>query len=242
MLASLVASASLLACAAPRSAETVSVPAAAATRMGVHGMVLFGDGPTFVSHLPMFHAPHDVQLVAEVRLAAPEALPASFSGELYTIEPERFSLDELRDGRRTRFAATVYRGNFEQGGQPVARDVTVHVVRIVVDAALDGARPTAAIPDYLALGRADAATLVHVLGGAPGFDHVVTARWESNAPSPDALARGVRLSVPGMSNLPEARLAAGRQADVVVEGRPSTLTVTRELSCLVGPDFTAACP
>ncbi len=38
-------------------------------RMGLHGMLLFGglEG-LYASHLPMFHTPHDVQLLLRIRL------------------------------------------------------------------------------------------------------------------------------------------------------------------------------
>ena len=223
----------LAACAAPRTA------APTATRMGVHGMVLFGGDRLFLSHIPMFHAPHDAQLVLEVR-AAGDGLPASFSDGLHTIEPERFGLDSLRDGTRTRFTATVYRGNFEQGGAPVARGVAFEVVRVVLDRPLVSSDAIAPAPEYLALGRRDALALVHLLGGAPGFDHVVTARIDGDGPTDDELARGVRVSLPA-GNAPETRLDAG-VVTASVHGRPVSLMITTELSCLIGPDFTAPCP
>ena len=40
------------------------------TRHGLHGMLLFSDGDgLYASHLPMFHAPHDVQLIFRFTLA-----------------------------------------------------------------------------------------------------------------------------------------------------------------------------
>ncbi|MGE3974950.1 MAG: hypothetical protein AB7F59_10530 [Bdellovibrionales bacterium] len=41
-----------------------------------HGMVVFGKNATYVSHLPMFHAPHDYQLVMKVSFSG--ACPKSF--------------------------------------------------------------------------------------------------------------------------------------------------------------------
>ena len=42
----------------------------AKARHGLHGMLLFSDGDAlYASHLPMFHAPHDVQLIFRFTLA-----------------------------------------------------------------------------------------------------------------------------------------------------------------------------
>jgi hypothetical protein len=228
----------LIACSSAPAEAPPRAPTA--TRMGVHGMVLFGGPRQFLSHLPMYHPPHDAQLVLEVRTAG-DGLPAAFSDQLYTIEPERFGLDSLRDGTRTRFTATVYRGNFEQGGVPIARGVAFEVVRVVLDRPLAAGDAIAAAPEYLALGQRGAVALVHLLGGAPGFDHVVTARLDGDGLTDDQLARGVRVSLPGAGNTPETRAGAGAVAGTV-DGRPVSLTITAELSCLVGPDFTEPCP
>jgi hypothetical protein len=41
----------------------------------VHGMLVVGEGQLFLSHLPMFHAPHDYQIIMEVRLRGDESDP-----------------------------------------------------------------------------------------------------------------------------------------------------------------------
>ncbi|MBR1366611.1 MULTISPECIES: hypothetical protein [Bradyrhizobium] len=37
----------------------------------VHGMLMVGEARVLMSHLPMFHAPHDQQIILETTLSAP---------------------------------------------------------------------------------------------------------------------------------------------------------------------------
>ena len=100
------------------------IPASAAPshdhgrNFGVHGMLVVGAqrgdfdpsrGPVYMSHLPMFAAPHDFQVILEVQGTGAGAFGdfvAHFGPfEVYTFEPEPFTLDELdpaKAQRRTR--------------------------------------------------------------------------------------------------------------------------------------------
>ena len=43
---------------------------AQADRPSVHGMLLFGKENLYASHLPMFHAPHDYQVIFKLNLSS----------------------------------------------------------------------------------------------------------------------------------------------------------------------------
>src|SRR5437868_10234533 len=68
---------------------------------GLHGMLLFGgaDG-LYASHLPMFHAPHDRQVVFALRIAEP-AIERRLRWDIgarprvWTLVPEKFELNRL---------------------------------------------------------------------------------------------------------------------------------------------------
>lgn len=85
----------------------LAVPAptlAAGPTYGEHGMALFGgkDG-LYASHLPMFHAPHDYQVVLQLHVADARldaALKRRLDGKtaLWTVAPEKFDLDRLSPG------------------------------------------------------------------------------------------------------------------------------------------------
>lgn len=95
-------------------------------RFGLHGMLLFSDGQQlFASHLPMFHAPHDVQVVLRIALAdshQQRALVEQLTKTptaYWTLEPELFDLNRL--GKQPpalhSFKAKLYQGHFERGGR-----------------------------------------------------------------------------------------------------------------------------
>lgn len=118
-----------MSCAAATSAHhhdklTASEPPA---RFGLHGMLLFSDGQQlFASHLPMFHAPHDVQMVMRIELqdsSQQQALIEQLNitpTKYWTLEPELFDLNRLSTHHPAKlrvFKAKLYQGHFERGGQ-----------------------------------------------------------------------------------------------------------------------------
>src|SRR6478609_3518761 len=82
--------------ATPGEADATQTSTIASGRVGSHGMVAFGTSrEAYLSHIPMFAAPHDVQLVVRGSFAG-ESLPPTLSNTLYTFLPSRISLDALR--------------------------------------------------------------------------------------------------------------------------------------------------
>ncbi len=215
----------------------------AAHRMGTHGMVLFGaGGKLYASHIPMFRRPHDLQLLLSVTLAHP-ALKAGrdFSDGTYTLEPERFDLDALVDGKLKRFQATIFQGNFEGGGTPVYRDATVKVEAVAHARRLSAEEPAHEEPRYWVLGQGRSAYLVHALSRAPDFDQVVKVSLAGPVPAKGSAPAVLRL--PERKNEAGTRLKAGERLTATREdGKPVRLTVERELSFLPGPDFTPPAP
>lgn len=152
---------------------------------GRHGMLVFGEGALFFSHLPMFHPPHHFQVLVEVRLddAAAEALAADRRqnpAEIYTFDPEKFPIGELDPAGTVRpsIRGTLVHGHFERGGTPIATDVTATVDQVVYFQKfdLDAPRPDGELMEYLCFGRPGQLFLAHRIEGRPSFDHVVAAR------------------------------------------------------------------
>src|SRR6202008_43757 len=115
----------------PAEAPATGSPAHAAKEKnpatyGEHGMAVFGGKEgLYASHLPMFHAPPDYQLVLQFHLADP-ALNARLKGlldgnsRLWTLAPEKFEIDRLAPGARHplhAFKGDLVLGHFEQGGK-----------------------------------------------------------------------------------------------------------------------------
>lgn len=102
-------------------------------RPALHGMVLYGsEGSYFLDHIPMNHAPHDFQVVAQVKLKdkTGSAISGDFSNAAFTLKPAtNFSLNDYVAGRLKKFKGTIHSGSFEQGG-PVVKGLDAVEVEV----------------------------------------------------------------------------------------------------------------
>lgn len=159
---------------------------------GSHGMVLFGDRDgLYASHLPLFRKPHDRQVVLQLRLAdakLDQELRARMQGTiaLWTIDPERFELSRL-DPASPRplknFAADIYGGHFERGGEKRHAQAQFVVEKVVYAWRLDPAMRANAESRCLPVGK----YLVKRLDSRPDFDHIVALAVP--APGPLTISR-----------------------------------------------------
>jgi hypothetical protein len=164
-----------------------------------HGMLIFGKKTIYLSHLPMFHAPHDYQVIAEADLPA-NARQIYLQDQidhpeqsLYTIAPsENFVLpDEFQNLKS--FQATLYRGHFERGGVPIAENVVVEIKKIIYFNHFD---PQAGKPDqltYLIFGHADEIFMAHWIVSKPDFDQIAEVEFNQplNAAHPYCVAQSI---------------------------------------------------
>lgn len=207
--------------------------------LGVHGMLVFGgeqtgsllSRPVYVSHLPMFMAPHDFQVIARVTgeaAARYDAFAAHFgSSEICTFRPEPFSIDELDPAlggqARASFGGTLFRGHFERGGGEIASRVSfgmeqvVHFRRFSAAAANEAQRQLR----YLCFGDRDAAFLAHLITAPPDFDQILSADVGSLiGVSCEDLRAGVIITAPDRPDEVTARLLEGEafSGAIQVEG------------------------
>lgn len=200
-----------------------------------HGMLIVGEETTYFSHLPMFnHEHHDIQAVIEVAFVGdndPHGVyvndRASTGERLYTFAPaERFILPDLvADDPKREIAGTIFRGHFERGGVPIAEDVTARVENIVHFRQFSPLQ-------YILFGAGDELFLAHWISKPPDFDQVVSVSAIDREPSDEALARGILMSFPDLSNDMDSRLGAGDTATGMIHGSdhgPVTVEVGTEL-------------
>jgi hypothetical protein len=202
----------MLARALPLLAALLAAPAAHSQSpgpsMGEHGMLLFGghDG-LFLSHLPMFHRPHDVQVVLKVHLADhrhERALRRQLAASLqvWTVVPERFELDRLAPQASQplrSFHADVVQGHFERGGKAIYKGDEVIVDRVVFDHRLVPAGVPGPTLTYRVVDAGPGARehfLVHWISTRPDADNVVRVITPAHARLPQQveLARGQTLA------------------------------------------------
>lgn len=170
---------------------------------GGHGMILFGgkDG-LYASHLPMFHAPHDYQVVLQLHLAdqvLDTALRERLDGKsaLWTMDPEKFELDRFAPGSAHplhSFTADLVFGHFEQGGKTEFSHAAVVVDKVLLFRQLNPQVHASATAHYLPVGR----FLVKQIDSRPDFDHIVALNRA--APSPvDLPKRGLQDPTPALA-------------------------------------------
>lgn len=156
-------------------------------RHGMHGMVLFSDGSAlYASHLPMFHPPHDVQLILRIKLQNKQVESAlvkvlSSQKDYWTLAPERFDLNFISENSKsgiTRFKADLYRGHFERGGEKMFSQQMIVITKIVLKRVLTKAPVTNA--QFIKISPSDAPYqfYVRIINGQPGIDQIF---WLENS-------------------------------------------------------------
>lgn len=186
---------------------------AAGPTFGQHGMALFGgaDG-LYASHLPMFHPPHDCQVILKLRLADKgldaqlrRALGAKLA--LWTLSPEQFDLDRLAPDSKqplNRFKADIVQGHFEQGGKTRHAGATIIVEKVLVFRKLSPVPAQASAARYLQLGSGSERFLVKEIDTRPDFDHIVAIRTRAGAAADPLVVPKASLAEPSARMLGDA--------------------------------------
>ena len=144
---------------------------------GFHGMLFFGSEDTFyISHLPMFHKPHDYQAIVEVRLP-PEA-KARYQAELkkkggyFTFAPEgNFVLPEVVT-KKLPIKGSLVQGHFERGGNPLL-DVDLELVRVVFYKKISEKDKKPAKEKYVIFGKGNEYFMAHEVFQRPNVDEII---------------------------------------------------------------------
>ena len=174
----------------PLGAEATAKPVAQSAGYGSHGMAVFGgrDG-LYASHLPMFHAPHDAQVLLRFHLAdanvdASLRARLALRPQLWTLDPESFDLHRLQPGSAEplrKFSARFVQGHFERGGAERFDGQTVVIDEVLLFKPLDfksadeGTVPHSA-GRYLLLGSGREYFAVKEIDRRPDFDAIVAMK------------------------------------------------------------------
>ena len=185
---------------------------------GQHGMALFGGKEgLYASHLPLFHAPHDYQVILRVHVADPAtdaALRARLDGKtaLWTIAPEKFELSRLAPGSAAplrRFNADLVQGHFERGGSTQYAAATIVVDQVILFRQLSPAAKANATASYMQIGGRQR-YLIKQIDSRPDFDHIVAYTAASGAPTAAVTLGKPTLGQPSNQALADAlRVPAG---------------------------------
>lgn len=144
----------------------------------IHGMLIFGKDKIYASHLPLFHAPHNYQIILELvmdkgsrqQFITDQRQHPEFT--TYTIEPERFILPDMVTAKGS-FKANLYRGHFERGGVKIADSINIKIAAIVYYKKFD----TAAVKDtnatFLLFGNSKEQFAIHQISNKPDFEQII---------------------------------------------------------------------
>jgi hypothetical protein len=215
--------------------EAVEIPELPPQISTVHGMLIVGEESVFLSHLPLFSAPHDFQLLLSLEFdnAADKATyvadrQANPDEDIYTIEPSAFRLNNLADALRNEepfpITVDVIRGHFER--PPFTRilsNVPASITKTYHFRQLDADEAHPAESHYFIFGEAGENFLAHVIRGRPDFDHVLSVTAPDGLVNDD-VAR--ELSIPALDDA--FSLSEGQTIDAVFNGQTFSLTVGRE--------------
>lgn len=150
----------------------------------VHGMLVFGEKTVYFSHLPMFHQPHDYQVIFVPKL---DEETKSFyladkqnhpEAKYYTFVPELMILPEVIQGAKV-FKGDLYRGHFERGGVLVKKGITVQVEQLVYFKKFNPKDEKPKTPSYILFGDTEESWLAHVITVKPDFDHILAIKNEN---------------------------------------------------------------
>jgi len=190
--------------------------------VGIHGMLLFGEGKIYLSHLPMFDPPHNFQVLLHVTMLGEGTEPRSIylddraatGAKLYTFVPEEFPISGLigdfpQPPSVTSFKGVIFRGHFERGGTQLLTGVTATVDEVVYLAELDRtAKPfNGQSLEYLCFGEPGELFLAHTIRNRPSFDHIVPFHFLDSGLADQALfPTGKPVDFDDREDQPERRL------------------------------------
>lgn len=147
-------------------------------------MLIMGTSTIYAEHLPMFHTPHDYQIILELELskadfAAYREDRTLYQNELvYTIEPETFVLPEMVNKTKV-FKANVYRGHFERNGVRFLDTITVKIKKVIYYKQFDKDQERPDLLQYILFGNSKEHFLSHLINKKPDFNEVLAVNLSS---------------------------------------------------------------
>ncbi|MFZ6674616.1 hypothetical protein [Undibacterium sp. Xuan67W] len=196
------------------------------TAYGLHGMLLFGNNEgLYASHLPMFHAPHDYQVVLQIRIAN-QQLHAQIKKDLtqkirlWTIEPEQFDITGLAPGARPalrQFKVNIVSGHFEQGGKVRYKNITAIVEYTLIFRQLSPEPYQSDTATYRQIGHGSHRFLLKEIDSRPDYDHVLAISVNARSSRQNILIKKSGIREPDPNTLYSA-LHSINGSDARIEG------------------------
>jgi hypothetical protein len=195
-------------------------------RPATHGMAVVGHNKVYLSHLPMFHSPHDYQVILEVEFdtRAKNIYDQSVTNpsELYTVAPEDFILPDMTKAGNT-FQATLFKGHFERDGVAIAENVTVKITKVLYFKKFQPGASNPAQAQYILFGNESEQFMAHVITAKPDFDQILKLKSDATLAAVLALKESVIATIQDQKNQDPLVVPASKQA--VFNEEPTTLNL-----------------
>lgn len=197
-----------------------------ADRPSIHGMAVIGHHKVYLSHLPMFHSPHDYQVILEVEFDAEakaiyDSSVISTTPELYTLAPdEDFVLPAMVQVGNS-FPATLFKGHFERGGTAITSGLQVKIVQVLYFKKFQPGKVQPEQAQYLFFGNDKEQFLAHIVTAKPDFDQIV------NLLPTEVLAKSgpVEMTLPHLKNAEALKADSKLTGILKSDNRPLELNV-----------------
>lgn len=185
LLAICIAFSLSLSASAQSNSSNKEIATAKPVHWGLHGMLIFGDkNDLYASHLPMFHAPHDRQVIfrfhfSDKKIDAKVKKHFADKQELWTLEPEEFDLDRLQMNAPNvlkKFTGKLVQGHFERGGKQRYAMQTVLVDEVLVFNPLTPKGTAKSDGIYYVIGQGSTQFLMKKIDRQPDFDVLMTIK------------------------------------------------------------------
>lgn len=156
-------------------AEEKELPALDPKYEGVHGMVLLTHRSTvYAYHLPLYHVPHNIQVLYKLEVKDVALLQMIRDAELVTIKPEVFNIQRLERGEEMVINADIFMGHFERDGMLVhqSRPLTFAkklYARYINELDLSSNKQVYDVVDL----KNNYKIYIHRIQQAPSYDHVI---------------------------------------------------------------------
>ncbi len=216
-----------------------------------HGMLLFGTKEKiYLSHWPMFHAPHDYQVlfqvtlnpkVKEIYIKDAEATK-DVDKIVYSFEPKPFVLEDFINNP-TPLIGSISRGHYEQQDEEephLPKDIQVNV-KVLYSKKLNSNTEPPKNAQYLVFGDKFETFMAHVITSKPSFDHIFQVKIEDKTIM-DALKTKpfLKLELPGFSENQDLdeKLQNNQELSVRLEGSAEIKKLTLLKKLYSNLDFT----
>jgi hypothetical protein len=192
-----------------------------ADKPSVHGMLIFGTEKIYASHLPLFHTPHNYQIILELELdktakqkfIKDQQLHPEFT--IYTIEPERFILPDKINSKGS-FKANLYRGHFERGGVKIADSIGIKMSAVIYFKKFDTAEVRRSDAAYLLLGNSKEQFAIHEIRNKPDFEQIIQIKADLQKSKLETVIFSVTNNPVGVSSNKVIVKMNGKQANVTL--------------------------